>query len=1013
MNSQLALRARLLGPIMLALSFLLPALQAKAADQPITGQVLDPEKHPVPGATVLLCRPYDSKGAHAIELARDTTDAQGHFTIKPPDPDAEATNYQRGEGLTLWVDSPKHQPLARGGTIVQLTANPLELTLSSEGQVAVEIKDSDGKPLPGARVAVLAIPGNLGFLPKPTYERTKAVTDAQGRVTLNGFTPAQVAGLLIETDTLGTQRVVVDTPTTDTQWKVKLQPVATIAGQVTADDPSAPLKRSLTISSRPETPDSEPFQFYTNETVNTDQEGRFSTVVPAGTVSFQMGDEEGDPAIPFVFDNPEPLTVKPGATTDLKLQLKPGRPIRGLVREKESGQPIPGVMVHAIGYPRGSSRPTKTDDQGNFEIFHLPGKVRVQPFNLPAQYLTQGPTYQGEYHELPDDPAGLTIPPIELLKGRVVRGKVVDEQGKPAPGARVSATWIQTQGQGSWQGSAATIADREGRFTLEAVHPEPASPIRLNAFTDDAAPEAPLILDNKNDEVTLTVSKANKAVLSGRVVDDKGLPVAFAPLFLFSQTPDEKGNSWSTSRVSFEDTNNGILLTDAEGRFRTPQPLNRFAEYQATVQPKGFLETHSPWFKPGDDPSPSMPDIKVKRLRNLAGIVKDHQGQPVAGVELLRVSIGTPSSPVTSDAEGRFLLTGLLEAPALIVARKDGFKTFGQKVAPEDQVISLTLTRVDEVDQSSRILKTLPVLPESKDEALTLARRLTEPDLAHAADPKVENRPNLLTSLAALYPEHVLEAIETQPFENPWFNDYVRHAVAKGLLQEAPDDAAAIVEAMQDPQWRPMGRMDLADALPENDKAGKLVHLRQAIVDARGIVEPEHRVTNLAMIAERLLNLGEQKLAADLLRDTLPVAQQLNNSEYPGYARGLFAEPLSRVDLDAALALIKDLTDPFEVDRHHGNIAHKLAATDPATAEKLIAEMKEPFRRDQWTARVCYRMAPVDLETATRIAQGMENKTGQAYALGMIALALHEHGRNDEALVRIKNAFDADRSRRR
>lgn len=48
--------------------------------------------------------------------------------------------------------------------------------------------------------------------------------------------------------------------------------------------------------------------------------------------------------------------------------------------------------------------------------------------------------------------------------------------------------------------------------------------------------------------------------------------------------------------------------------------------------------------------------------------------------------------------------------------------------------------------------------------------------------------------------------------------------------------------------------------------------------------------------------------------------------------------------LPAALALIKDLKDPMEHDRHHGNIAHKLAGSKPAEAERVLGMLGKPGR---------------------------------------------------------------------
>jgi hypothetical protein len=125
-----------------------------------------------------------------------------------------------------------------------------------------------------------------------------------------------------------------------------------------------------------------------------------------------------------------------------------------------------------------------------------------------------------------------------------------------------------------------------------------------------------------------------------------------------------------------------------------------------------------------------------------------------------------------------------------------------------------------------------------------------------------------------------------------------------------------------------------------------------------------------------------------------------------GYARGAFAEELVQVDLEAALALTKDLADAREFDRHHGNIAHELGGRNPAAAERVLGMVKDAFQREQYAVRVVYRMAPVDLERARRLAQSVSDLGLKGFALGMMALSLAESGKAPAREV-LESAFDA------
>jgi hypothetical protein len=69
-----------------------------------------------------------------------------------------------------------------------------------------------------------------------------------------------------------------------------------------------------------------------------------------------------------------------------------------------------------------------------------------------------------------------------------------------------------------------------------------------------------------------------------------------------------------------------------------------------------------------------------------------------------------------------------------------------------------------------------------------------------------------------------------------------------------------------------------------------------------------------------------------LLREGQAIARELPTAGWSAYARGVLAENLGLIDVDAALALMKDFKDPFQFLRHHGNLARRLAGVDPAAA---------------------------------------------------------------------------------
>ena len=106
--------------------------------------------------------------------------------------------------------------------------------------------------------------------------------------------------------------------------------------------------------------------------------------------------------------------------------------------------------------------------------------------------------------------------------------------------------------------------------------------------------------------------------------------------------------------------------------------------------------------------------------------------------------------------------------------------------------------------------------------------------------------------------------------------------------------------------------------------------LDRALLNAKVAKEPDGiRLLLMGQVAEGFLDLGQAERGRAILREGEAVAKQLPKAGWVGYARGAFAEELVQIDRDAALELIKDLSDPREFDRHHGNVAHELAAATP------------------------------------------------------------------------------------
>jgi hypothetical protein len=628
----------------------------------------------------------------------------------------------------------------------------------------------------------------------------------------------------------------------------------------------------------------------------------------------------------------------------------------------------------------------------------LPALAAAAP--LPAQAPPAAPAPASPAPEQPAKKAAVQI-----------HGTVVDEENKPVAGAVVSGWATATIQQPpapvmTFPSVPDATADADGAFRVEISGGYGELVVTLRARRGHAFTARPVELRGEalSKPVTLQVSPRNARAARVRLLDEGGKPVAGAAVAVL-HNPGGPAVGGPAGGRAVELPGNAPRAPDAEGRFETPRCLAPDGSYQLEVKAAGFLTEKTPR-KPGVDPGPlDFGDVVLRRAHTLEGRVVDRAGKPVAGARVVRADSRQRSDAVT-DADGRFKVSAALAPPGFVFVEKAGFRFSGQRCDKADP-LTITLTRRDEAP-GQRMTTLPPALPRAERKALAV--RLLEPTLRAAPGKGDDDRVQRLEALAKVDPGRLLEELDRQTFKEALYDSFLRYGAAKALLAEAPDEARAVVESIRDPRVRVHGYLDLCDALPAGDRAGRLALLDEALKHSRAVEANDHRVLQLAAVARRLWALGEKERATKLLREGEAIARELPTAAWAGYARGAFAEDLALVDLPAALGLMKDLKDPMEYARHHGNLAHKLAGINPAEAERILGlvakpgEVQQTFQRDQYAVRVCYRMAPADLPRARRIAGAIEDPYFKARAYGVMAQALAK-GKPAEALALLDEAF--------
>jgi RNA polymerase sigma factor (sigma-70 family) len=194
----------------------------------------------------------------------------------------------------------------------------------------------------------------------------------------------------------------------------------------------------------------------------------------------------------------------PGIRDGVEIRLVPGVVLRGRVVD-EHGAPVAGARVSELCL--APARAT-TDGEGRFAL----DAVEASKDHLLVEVEAEG--FAVLWHNFEDGRAPAVEVVLALERGRELRGRVVDEFGKPVPGALAYA------GDGFW--GKPRVADDDGRFTLSRVARSESS---FTITADGFVPfEGPL----PADESELDVMLSRGLSLSGTLVDDGGAPIPSA-----------------------------------------------------------------------------------------------------------------------------------------------------------------------------------------------------------------------------------------------------------------------------------------------------------------------------------------------------------------------------------------------------------------------------------------------------------------------------------------------------
>ena len=372
-------------------------------------------------------------------------------------------------------------------------------------------------------------------------------------------------------------------------------------------------------------------------------------------------------AAPGPFVSVRTGTWRAGSTYEPIVVIAPAIDLAGEVRGA-SGIPLPGAQVSYALPPGFDTRfveilessqaggwDARADQQGRFAIARAP---QVPGATLRA--LSEG--YEPGVLTVPDvsDPGLVFVleRPATPLAG-VLRGRVVDPDGRPVAGARVAA------------GLASTTSDEEGAFAIELARAVTATSVcAVKAGHRSATLSRPDEPDGAStgwpDEVVLRLG-GPPLTIAGRVVDSEGAPRAGLRVWIADPTPfgtighmptqiehlaagapvppqaiesasrmpERDGDNYSNRRMRASSSNAFWywVTTDDQGRFTIDGLEDR--EYRlSTLDLAALTRFTSEPIRAGE--TSARIELPAPKLHpELAGRVVDDSGRPVADVDVI------------------------------------------------------------------------------------------------------------------------------------------------------------------------------------------------------------------------------------------------------------------------------------------------------------------------------------------------------------------------------------------
>jgi hypothetical protein len=595
----------------------------------VTGRVVQAaDSTPVAGADVRMLPRGKYPGQ--APMRRANTNKNGEFTFNGMEPgEYRLWAYHGNLTSRTRMFQGEIAKVARGQT-----TKPIVLRLQPGISVRVKVlAEADGKPIAGARVRLIWTDTDRDYF-----------TDDRGEVELEALTAetwhveAVAKGHLRVTSALN---LAAQQPAS---LELKLPPGGSVRGCVTDKD-GRPIA-GVGINAYPDLNDGTP------HVVETDAEGRYRFDYLPLERTLKVFVRKLD----YLPETPEfriEATNGRLSQVDIVLKKRPhGGWVGGVVTDPQ-GKLVAGAEVFNRGGSTDEVRRAKTDAQGKFLL------EDVYTDGIGHKLVVRGKGFAPQRLEFKPGPAAAPAAVmVKLEPGHRIKGRVVNEAGKPIPGVRVYFAHGNVFPLMEFGGSATT--DAQGRFHFDSLPPD--TPFTFTADGYSEIPEMRLPLDGDQE---IDVQMKSQGLIKGRVVDAATLkPVPRFNIRITSsedRQPDEPTTglllSWVFPGEDFVSTDGRFLLHG----MMDGMPL------QVTVNASGYRRQvlRRVVARAGAEAG----DVEIRltaedpaKLATIRGKLVNHRGQPVRGAEVrLIVATDRPAQRDTYPFNWQMIESGQID----------------------------------------------------------------------------------------------------------------------------------------------------------------------------------------------------------------------------------------------------------------------------------------------------------------------------------------------------------------